>query len=46
MSDTYGRKSVLLLSYFVSAVAYYLLSVSWSGGMLVLSRIFSGKIHE
>lgn len=44
MSDLYGRRNVLLLSYFVSAVSYFALSLSWIGGMLVLSRIFSGGL--
>ena len=43
MSDDYGRKRLLLLSYFFSSLGYFSLTFSSTVAMLVLSRITNGE---
>ena len=43
MSDEYGRRSILLLSYIGPSLGFIAMSLSGSVTMLVLSRIPNGK---
>lgn len=46
MSDEYGRKNILLLSYFGSCLGYFCLGYSGTVTMFILARIPSGIVNN